>query len=288
MTQFTLAALVGAALFSFVSGVGQAVAQPSHGPGFKLPTMTGKYPGIIYQFHGKDARRLADEVLPAVADELTSASIQEDTYLPHPRYSGLTIDIALKIKEERSICEERHVRLSFEYQNPDKPLIKALTLKNGHIFDHVFVSLYWRNRYFTFPDKSVSPDVALASCRAYSVDTSNWQEASISYEYYARTRQIAELNKAVETLPMPQIHCLDPQGKPCGYERSKLISLVQTAPPERPESLVIPDEGAVTVYRHYGYYDADQIDYVATLRSGKRDLQSLDIRLSKSLPPPAV
>lgn len=289
MVRLAILALAGMVLSSFTLVTGRAVAQASRQRGFDLLTINGRNPDKTFQYRGEEAKRLIRELTPVLLNDVTSVSVREVVSLPGNAYRQLQIDVALNVRPWNNICEERHAVLLFSYQGQVIDLgQRYFTIKDGTITDHAFSELFWSNRYVMLPEKDRTSDAALLSCRALSADTSNWRHSSNPIDFRSEMSRLSALISAVETLPMSRIHCVDPQGKPCSYERSKLLSLLQTAPPEQSESLLIPNEGKVTVYRHYGYQDADPVDYVVTLRSGKLDLRSLDIRLSESLPPPAI
>jgi len=292
MVRLALHALAAAVIFSFVPVIGSAAAQASRRAGFELPAIKGGYPGRVFQFEREQARLLASELLPVVMDDVTRISVREDIILPLGAYAGLTTDIALNVGVDYSdfICEERHVYIVFSYKGPDVDLREMRRIiRDGAIENHTFGRLYSRNRYFAMPEKAVSHDAALAKCHSLAGDTSGWREASNLLEYVVDRKRISALINSLAALPMSQIHCLNSDGKACNYERSKILALVQAAPPEGSELLVVPNDGAITVYKHYGYNDAAPIDYTITLRAGEADRPlSLDIRLSKSFPlPPA-
>lgn len=291
MDRLALLALSTVTLSSFATASATAVSQDRRSSGFELPAIKGAYPGRTFEFDGDQAKLLVREMLPIVMNDVARVSVREDIMLPVGAYAGLTFDVALGVNADYpSICEERHVYIRFAYKGPDVDVREMRpAIKNGAIANHVFTGFFWTNRYFALPEKTAPDDGGLASCRSYAANTSGWRQASSVSDYLSEKRRLSALVTALETLPMRQIRCVDPEGKLCDYGRLKLISLVQTALPERSESMVVPNEGVVSVYSHYGYNDAAQIDYVATLRSSGADRPtSLNIRLSRSPPPPQI
>ena len=275
-----------------ISSIGGTAAQVSRPSGFELPAIQGGYPGKTFQFDGPQSKQLAREVLPVVMDDVTRASVSESITLPVGAYDGLTIDFALNVGVDytNTICEERHAIVVFRYSGASADVRDMRpVLKDGAIADHAFAGLGWNNRYFTLPAKAASHNEALAKCRSLANDTSHWRQAPGLIEYIEEQRRLSAFDKALETLPMAQIRCLGPQGKRCAYDRSKLVSIVRATPPEQSGSIIVPTEGAVSVFRHYGYNDAARMDYVATLRASEADHPtSLEIRFSESSPPPVV
>ena len=292
MARFALLALSAVIISSLTTASATALAQERRSSGFELPAIKGGYPGRTFEFDGEQARLLVREVLPIVTDDVARVSVQEDITLPVGLYAGLTFDIALNVTADSSICEERHAYIGFRYKGPDVDVRgreMRPAVRDGAIANHVFSWLRWSNRYFALPKDAASDDGGLARCRSLAANTSGWRQASNVLDYLSEKGRLSALITALETLPMRQIHCIDPEGRPCDYERSKILSLVQASLPERSESLGIPNEGLISVYSHYGYGDAARIDYTATLRSGGAErATSLNIRFSRSLPPPPV
>ena len=290
MARSALLALSAVIISSLTTASATALAQERRSSGFELPAIKGGYPGRTFEFDGEQARLLVREVLPIVTDDAARVSVQEDIILPIGVYAGLTFDIALNVTADSSICEERHAYIGFRYKGPDVDVREMRpAVGDGSIANHVFSWLRWSNRYFALPKDAASDDGGLTSCRSLAANTSGWRQASSRIDYISEKRRLAALITALGTLPMRQIHCVDPEKRPCDYERSKILSLVQASLPERSQSMVIPNEGAVSVYSHYGYGDAAQIDYTATLRAGGAErATSLNIHFSKSLPPPQI
>lgn len=292
MGRLALLALSAMTTSSLTTACATALAQERRSSGFELPAIKGGYPGRTFEFDGEQAKLLVREVLPIVTDDVARVSVQEDIMLPAGAYAGLTFDIVLNVTADSSICEERHAYIGFAYKGPDvDDRVREIrpAVRDGTIANHVFSWLRWTNRYFALPKEAASDDRGLASCRSLAANISGWRQASSLGDYLAEKRRLSALITALETLPMRQIRCVDPKGRPCDYERSKILSLVQASLPEQSESMVIPNEGAVSVYSHYGYNDAARIDYTATLRSGGAErATSLSIRFSRSPPPPQI
>jgi len=261
--------------------------------GFELPALSGSYPGNTFNFEAGDAKRLAHELIPIIASDVTRATVQENWVIPGAHYVGLTVDFTLGVRsaDQDMICEERHAYITFVYDRADLsgPKGQRLVVKDGVIARHSLGGLAWHSRYITAPS-SVDPQHPVADrCALVAIDAPGWRHAASLSDYIGEVRRLSALHQALETLPMSQIICVGPDDKPCGYDRPALIATFKNAPPEQSASSYIPDEGMVSRYSHWGYNDAARLDYDVILRADASGRPiTLRIRFSKSLPPPVI
>lgn len=248
-------------------------------PGFALTAFEAGYPARTLEYETADARRLARELFPAIADQVVRATVSEQVGLPGGGYHGVVFDFFLEPRiQRRTICEQPRMAIVMNY-TPEKSKSRTLQLvvRNGAIADHVFDSVQRFGRYRSLPDTLTTTQELLDACRELTGDSAGWKKASDANDFAGQKWRHQALIGALETLPSAKIKCIGIDGKPCQQDRSGLLSYLRDTPPRYSVSQFVPGEGEVNIFD----YNDNDLDRDVTMWLDQGRPRTISIRFRK-------
>lgn len=262
-----------------VTSLGDARAEPAPAgpaPGFTLTAFEAGYPARTLEYEAADARRLARELFPAVADRVVRATVREQVGLPGGDYQGLLFDFFLEPRiQRRTICEQPRIAIVMRH-TPDNSRSQTLRLvvRGGAIADHVFETVQPFGRYRSLPDTLTTPQELLDACRELTGDSAGWKRAGDAHDFAGQKWRQEALNNALETLPIDKIKCIGIDGKPCKQSRSELLSYFRDTPARHSVGQFVPGEGEVNIFD----YDDNDLDRDVTMWLDQGRPRTISIR----------
>lgn len=280
-----IAALALIATMPWATAQADEPAQPGQTPDFALPDFQSGYPDTSFEYEGADAKRLALELLPVVADQIVKAIVREQVGLPSGGYHGLYIDLVLEPRVDRqSICEQPRIAIMMRYNSKERffqARTMRLVIRNGAITEHDFDTVHRTGRYRGLPETPKSPTAALEACRELIGDMSGWKAATDANDFAGQQWRQQQLIGALETLPGDKIKCVGIDGKQCKESRSELVSYFRATSARYSEGRFVPGEGEVSIFDH----DEADLRYDVTMGRDKGKTRSVSIRFSRPIRP---
>jgi hypothetical protein len=230
------------------------------------------------------AKLLALELLPIIASRTTHVTVTEMVVDPASMYVGVLIDFALEPQVDGSgICEEPHASIYYYVDDPgaQKPQI-PLSVSAGTITNHAFRYTSWFGRYTRLPPASLPSASANQRCREAALDTSGWKQAASRFAFVDEEVRQSALIEAVQVLPSAQVVCIGIDEKKCGYDRAKLLGILKETPPDSSQEMLIPEQGAILVFRFDEQTSGVGTNYSVTLQKDlKGKPRSLHFRFQR-------
>lgn len=273
----------GAALAVIIMlSLGGAKAEPApanSASGFTLTAFDTGYPGTTLEYDRTYARRLALELLPAIADQVTHAAVQEKVTLPGGSYLGLDFTFYLEPRIQRqTICEQPVIAIAMRYTADDwRSQTLQLDVRKGTVADHVFDDIRSGGRYRDLPTTLTTPQELRDACRKLTGELTGWKHAHNADDFAGQKWRQQALISALDALPRNKIKCNGTDGEPCRQSIGELRSYFRDKPARHSVSQFVPDEGEVNIF-DYGDNDLDR-DVTMWLEKGEP--RRISIRLRK-------
>lgn len=271
------------ALFAALACVaGSAPAQISGGkasvdhvdtPGFSLPVFDPSYPSETFAYEGAEARRLAHEILPIGASQVTRAIVHTSVSLPDGGYRGLFIDLAYQARMPRSaVCEEPHVFIDLPHDGISVVERKMrLSFNGGEVEGHTLKDIRTVGRYRRLSENPASGGALLEECLKLATDTEGWKQAPNINEFGDEEGRQRALEDAIRTLPPRSISCTGIDAMPCKFGRDQILALIRDTPPTYSKQIFVPEVGWLYVYHYNEPNVSVGTDYTVTMRKDLED-----------------
>lgn len=279
-----IAALALIATMPWSTAQADEQVQPEQTPGFALPDFQSGYPDTSFEYEGTDAKRLALELFPVVADQIVKTIVREQVGLPGGGYHGLHIDLVLEPRVERqAICEQPRIAIMMRYNSKERFQAKTmrLVIRNGSIAEHDFDTVHRTGRYRNLPETPESPTAALEACRELTGDMSGWKAATDANDFAGQQWRQQQLIGALETLPGDKIKCVGIEGKRCKESRSELVSYFRSTPPDYSRGQFVPGEGELNIFVYNEPDVQSGVGYDVTMWLDQGQLRTVAIRFSR-------
>lgn len=279
-----LTAFAFLAIMSSATAQAEEPAQSEPIQGFALPEFQSGYPGTSFEYEEAEAKRLAAELFPVVADQVVKAIVREQVALPGGGYHGLYIDLVLKPRVERqSICEQPRIAIVMRYNGKDQrhARMTRLVIRNGTIAEHDFDTVHRTGRYRSLAETPESPTAALETCRELTGDMAGWTSAADASDFASQRWRQTVLISALETLPNNKIKCTGIEGKPCLESRGELLAYFRDVPAHHSVGQFVPGEGEINIFG----YDGADMDREVTMWLDQGRPRTVSIRFRKAIRP---